>query len=128
MMKLPKMIYTKDNQQIEYTLKTNPPEATTWTTHQLKKTEIKIITKLNRTESVQIRQEIFDDIISREPNQRKKPKASDNKIQKRSKATNAENAKVGVKQQKTRRQNKSKKVEEHAPVQSNSRRTRNVPK
>ena len=127
-MKLPKMIYTKDNQQIEYTLKTNPPEAATWATHSLKKTEIKIITKLNKTESIEARQEIFDDIISREPNQRKKPKAPNDKVQERSKATNTKNVKAGVKQQKTRRQNKSKKVETHAPVQSNSRRTRNVSK
>ena len=122
------MIYTKDNQQIEYTLKTNPPEAATWATHSLKKTEIKIITKLNKTESIEARQEIFDDIISREPNQRKKPKAPNNKVQERSKATNTKNVKAGVKQQKIRRQNKSKKVETHAPVQSNSRRTRNVSK
>ena len=122
------MIYTKDSQQIQYTLKTNPPEAMTWTTHQLKKTEIKIITKLDKAELIQIRQEIFDDIISREPNQRKKPKAPNNKVQERSKTTNTKNVKAGVKQQKTRRQNKSKKVETHAPVQSNSRRTRNVSK
>lgn len=122
------MIYTRDNVQIQYTLKTNPPEAMYWTTHNLKKTDIKLITKTDKETAAQIRQEIFDDIISREPNQRKKYTPSADSVSKRSKATNSKHAQVRGKQQKARQQNKSKKVEKHAAVQPNSRRTRNVSK
>lgn len=63
------MYYDRDkNTTVQYTLQTDPPEAIYWTTYRLKVEHIKIITKLDKQTTTKIRREIFDDIISREPN------------------------------------------------------------
>ena len=63
------MCYDRDkNSTVQYTLQTDPPEAIYWTTYRLKVEHIKIITKLNKQTMTKVRREIFDDIISREPN------------------------------------------------------------
>ena len=95
------MIYNRDGTQIQYTLKTNPPEAMYWTTYRLKKGDIQIITKTDKATATQIRQEIFDDIISREPN----IKTTKDKVHKECQSTPQENAKGGQSQRKTRRCN-----------------------
>ncbi len=67
-----RMHYKRDGSTVEYKLVTDPKEATVWSTHRLKKSEIKIITKCNRTTAAEYRQEILDDILSLEPNPSKK--------------------------------------------------------
>ena len=52
--------------EIPFTIQTDPPEAITHRTHRLKKSEIKILQKMDRTAAADIRQEIFDDIIASE--------------------------------------------------------------
>ena len=63
-----RMSYRRDcGNTIEYTLRTDPPEAMYWTTHRLKKSEIIILTSgLSRTEKSILRQELLDDIIASE--------------------------------------------------------------
>lgn len=63
------MFYTNNNGTvIQYTIQTDPLEAMYWTTYRLKVEHIKIITKLDRQTMTKVRREIFNDIISREPN------------------------------------------------------------
>jgi len=95
------MMYNRDGTLIEYTLKTDPPEAMYWTTYRLKKRDIQIITKTDKATATQIRQEIFDDIISREPN----IKTTKDKVHKKCQSTSQENAKGRQSQRKTRRRN-----------------------
>ena len=57
-----KMIYEK----IPFTIQTDPPEAIVHRTHRLKKSEIKILQKMDRTTAADIRQQILDDIIASE--------------------------------------------------------------
>jgi len=79
-----------------------------WKTHTLKKSEIKLITKLPRTEAAAMRQEILDAI-----NESDNKKYGSNwgkqdsiyKIQKKRKSPNTNNAKAGQKQRKTRGSN-----------------------
>lgn len=70
------MLYKRDGKTVEYKLVTDPLEAETWSTHRLKSSEIKIMTKCDRTTAAKLRQEILDDIISREPNPTKRKAAS----------------------------------------------------
>jgi len=103
------MFYTnKDNQIIEYTLKTTPPEAMYWTTHNLKKSEIKLITKMPRAEAALTRQEILD-AINESDNKKYGinwgKQESVYKIQKKRKTPNTNNVKTGQKQRKTGRKN-----------------------
>lgn len=77
------MYYKRDGNVVEYKLATDPPEATVWTTHRLKKSEIKITSKCDRTTAAELRQEILDDILSREPNPSKKSAPSADEIPKR---------------------------------------------
>ena len=76
------MVYVKDGKTIKYKIVTNPPDAAYWSTHRLKKSEIKLITKCDRSTSAAIRQEILDDIISREPNPTRKLTPPDNPLPK----------------------------------------------
>ena len=59
-----KMMY-KD---IPYRIETNPPEAITWSpkSYKLKKSDIKLSIKVDRTTAATIRQEIYGDIIESE--------------------------------------------------------------
>ena len=67
-----KMTYKREGHTIEYKLQTDPAEAELWSTHRLKKKEIKIITKCDKKTAASLREEILNDIISREPNPTKK--------------------------------------------------------
>lgn len=103
-----KMMYIKnDSMTIQYTLKTDPPEAMNWTTHRLKKTEIKLITKVDKSIATSIRQEIFDDIISREPNNLKKSAPAKDAVQERSQRAQPRHVKTRQTKQKTRRRSNS---------------------
>jgi hypothetical protein len=77
------MLYKKDGKLVEYKLATDPNEAMYWTTHRLKKLEIKIMTQCDRSTAAQLRQEILDDILSREPNPSKKSAPSNNEVSQR---------------------------------------------
>ena len=72
------MMYKRDGKLIQYQLVTDPTEAEYWTTHRLKKSEIQIMTKSDRSTAAELRQEILDDIISREPNPSKKSTSASN--------------------------------------------------
>lgn len=80
------MYHRTNGMTIEYTIETDPPEALYWTTYRLKKSEIKILTDLDRSTATQIRQEIFDDIIERESNPSKKSPSSNDSLPKRRKS------------------------------------------
>ena len=54
--------YKNGSEIIEYKLVTDPPEAMYWSTYRLKKTDIKLVTKLDRSLVTEIKREIFDDI------------------------------------------------------------------
>ena len=54
-----KMIYLRNEVEIPYTLVTDPPEAMTWSTYRLKKSQIKLLIKCDRQEAAEIRQEIL---------------------------------------------------------------------
>ena len=86
--------------EIKYTLKTDPPEAMYWHTHQLKKSEIKLLTRMDRTTGARIRQEILDDINSKEDPRRKK------QIQKKSQARIPQHVEKRKPKQKARKQSK----------------------
>jgi len=51
---------------IRYTLITDPPEAMYWSTYRLKKSDVKLLDKFDRSTAANIKQEIFDDIIKTE--------------------------------------------------------------
>ena len=72
------MFYKYGTKDVSYKLATDPPEATIWSTHRLKKSEIKLVTKTDRSTAAYLKQEILDDIISREPNPSKKTKPNTN--------------------------------------------------
>ena len=98
-----RMVYNKDDEEIEYTLATEPIEAAYWTTHRLKKSEIKIITRCDRSTAAKLRQEILDDILSREFNPSKKSEAATDTLQKRRKSPKPQYAKARQTKQKARR-------------------------
>ena len=88
------MVYVKDGKTIKYKIVTNPPDAAYWSTHRLKKSEIKLIPKCDRSTSAVIRQEILDAIISREPNPTRKLTPPDNPLPKGRKAAKRKNVKT----------------------------------
>ena len=98
------MLYKRNGKLVEYKLVTDPKEAAVWSTHRLKKSEIKIMTKADRTTAAELRQEILDDILSREPNPSKKSKATSDEVSKKRKATKPQYVKTRQTKQKTRRQ------------------------
>tara|TARA_B110001454_G_C12633953_1_gene398215 strand:+ start:234 stop:455 length:222 start_codon:yes stop_codon:yes gene_type:complete len=59
-----KMMY----KEIPYKIETKIPEAITWSpkSYKLRKSDIKILKKMDRTAAATIRQEIYDDIIESE--------------------------------------------------------------
>ena len=58
------MFYTnEDGTTVEYALKTDPPEAAFWQTYKIKKSNIKIITKMSREDRAVYRQKILDDFL-----------------------------------------------------------------
>lgn len=58
------MFYTdEDGTTVEYALKTDPPEAAFWQTYKIKKSNIKIITKMSRENQAVYRQKILDDFL-----------------------------------------------------------------
>ena len=81
------MYYKRDGSAVEYKLVTDPQEATVWSTHRLKKSEIKIMTKCDRSTAAQYREEILSDILSREPNPSKKSSSSKDEVHQRRKAS-----------------------------------------
>ncbi len=96
------MKFAQKEKTIQYKLITDPVEAQYWTTHRLKKSEIKIITKCDRSTAALLREEILHDIISREPNPSKTAAPSTDKIPKRRKATAPQYVKTRQTKQKTR--------------------------
>ena len=100
------MFYKNGGKPVEYKLATDPDEAEYWTTHRLKKSEIKIITECDRSTAANLRQEILDDIISREPNPSRKSATTADKVPQRRQATKPIYVKTRKTKQKTRRQSK----------------------
>ena len=98
-----KMLYRRHDEFIEYRLATEPVEAVLWSTYRLKKGEIFLKVKLDKKISADIRQEILDDIISREPNPSKKSTPPEDEISKRRQARKPIYVKTGKTKQKTRR-------------------------
>ena len=96
------MFYKRNGSLVEYKIVTDPEEAMYWTTHRLKKSEIKILTQCDRATAAQIRQEILDDILSREPNPSKKRAPASNQVSQERKVTTFANVKKRKSQQKTR--------------------------
>lgn len=77
----------------QYTVQTDPPEAMYWETFKLLKSHIKLLTKTDNDTKKQITQEIYDDILSREPNSRSK-RASNNEVQEKRPPAKSTNAKA----------------------------------
>tara|TARA_B110000977_G_scaffold67705_1_gene91878 strand:- start:3331 stop:3642 length:312 start_codon:yes stop_codon:yes gene_type:complete len=100
------MFYTQSGNVVEYKLATDPIEANVWTTHRLKKSEIKIVSKAARATAALLREEILHDIISREPNPSKKSATSNDEVSQRRKAPKQQHVEAGQAKQKTRRQSK----------------------
>jgi len=66
-----KYFYADDTHGIvEFAFKTDPPEAEYWTTYKLKKSDIKVVTKMDRSAAAEMRQKILKDIFLTEPNVR----------------------------------------------------------
>ncbi len=62
------MYYERDGTLIEYRLLTDPPEAIYWQTYKLKKSDIKLVSKFDRSTAAEIKQEIFEDILANDIN------------------------------------------------------------
>lgn len=122
-----KHYYSSGGSTVEYQLTPDPPEAIYWSTYRLKKSDVTLVQKFDRSTAAAIKQEIFDDIISREPNNRKPATADENPIPERRQVAQPKYVEIRGQQQKTRRKNKSKDVERHAVVQPKSRRKSNLP-
>ena len=56
------MFYCEGDAMIEYTLKTDTPEAQYWSTYKLKKSHIQIITPMDRTSKAEWREKILRSI------------------------------------------------------------------
>ena len=97
------MKYARKEKIIQYQLMTDPLEAQYWTTHRLKKSEIKILTKCDRSTAALLREEILNDIISREPNPSKKSPPTDNSLSERRESTKPQHVKTRQAKQKARR-------------------------
>lgn len=74
-------------EHIRYTLKTDPPDAIYWTTYRLKKSDVVLLDKFDKATTALIKQEIFDDILSTEPNPSSKSKTTINPIQEKRKVS-----------------------------------------
>ena len=96
-----RMLYKREGDSVEYKLETDPLEAEYWTTHRLKKSEIKIMTKCDRATAAAIREEILHDIICREPNPTKKLTPSPDQIPKKRKAAKQQHVKARQTKRKT---------------------------
>ena len=96
------MLYKKDGKTVEYKLVTDPKEAIVWSTPRLKKSEIKIMTKCDRTTAAELRQEILDDILSREPNPSKKSAPAQDQIPQGRKAIKPQHVKTRQTKRKAR--------------------------
>jgi hypothetical protein len=95
--------YKRSGSLVEYKLVTDPTEAETWSTHRLKKSEIKIMTQCDQTTAAKLRQEILDDIIGREPNPSKKSAPATDEVHKRRQAIKPQHVKERQTKQKARR-------------------------
>lgn len=83
----------QDGTLIEFTIVTDPPEALYWTTYRLKVKDVRLITKIPKTEQTHIRREIYEAIVASE-------RASHpNTVSKKCKGTVRDNAKARRKQQ-----------------------------
>lgn len=98
-----KMFYKREGTIIQYTISTDPEEAMYWSTYRLKKGDISLHIKLDRSLKAQIKEEILHDILSREPNPSSKSQTTEDKIQKRSKSTQPIYVETRKTKQKTRR-------------------------
>jgi hypothetical protein len=78
-----KMFYKREGKFIEYAMSTDPCEAMYWSTYRLKKGDISLVIKLDKSMTALLKQEILDDIISREPNPSKKSTPPTDEVQKR---------------------------------------------
>ena len=94
-------------EHFQYTLKTDPPDAMYWTTYRLKKTDVVLLDKLDKATTALVKQDIFDDIISTEPNPSSKSKTSNDEVSQRREARKPQYVETRKTKQKTRRQNKS---------------------
>ena len=74
-------------EHFRYTLKTDPQDAMYWTTYRLKKTDVVLLDKLDKATTALVKQDIFDDIISTEPNPSSKSKTTINPIQEKRKVS-----------------------------------------
>ena len=101
------MFYKRDGKLVEYKLVTDPEEAMYWTTHRLKKSEIKIMTQCDGQTAAQIRQEILDDILEREPNPSNKRPPPTDEVSERRKVSTQQYVETRKAKQKARRQSKS---------------------
>ena len=94
------MIYVRENNEVvEYSLVTDPPEAVLWTTYKIKKHDIRLAKSYGRTETAELKQEILDDISATEGGNppRKHP------LQEECEGADGHDVQVRRKQQKTRR-------------------------
>lgn len=78
-----RMFYKRQGGIVEYTISPDPAEATFWSTYRLKKADVRLVVKLDRAMSSQIREEIMYDILSREPNPSKKSTTSNDEVSQR---------------------------------------------
>lgn len=65
-------VYKNGSEIICYSLTTDPLEAMYWSTYRLKKSDVKLQGKFDRSTAAHLKQEILDDILSSEPNPSKK--------------------------------------------------------
>ena len=71
------MYYCDDEDGVvEFMLKTDPPEGLYWSTYQLKKSDIEIITKMDRSGKARMRDKILRDIFATQPNIRTTKKSN----------------------------------------------------
>ena len=94
--------YKRNSEIVSYKLVTDPLEAIYWSTYRLKKSDVVLETKFDRSTTAEIKQEIFDDIISREPNPTKKSTPSPDEIPKGRKASKPQHVKARKTKQKAR--------------------------
>jgi hypothetical protein len=65
---------------VEFTLKTEPPEGAYWSTYKLQKSDIIILTPMNRSEKALMREAILNDIFLTEPNVRTAKKKANSRL------------------------------------------------
>jgi hypothetical protein len=94
--------YKRNSEIVSYKLVTDPLEAIYWSTYRLKKSDVVLETKFDRSTTAEIKQEIFDDIISREPNPSKKSATSNDEVSQRRKTPKPQYVETGKTKQKAR--------------------------